>query len=79
MVDGKVINHELVWRNAELVRAEGRTGILLRIRTGLCWLPPAPRYRRIRYDNFMFIENKSFIRICMVWDLNKSRISEEHH
>jgi hypothetical protein len=32
-VDGKVINHELVWRNAERDRAEGGTGILFRNRT----------------------------------------------
>jgi hypothetical protein len=35
VVDGKVINRELVWRNAERDRAEGGTGILLRIMTGL--------------------------------------------
>jgi hypothetical protein len=33
VVDGKVINLELVWRNAERDRAEGGTGILLSIRT----------------------------------------------
>jgi hypothetical protein len=32
-VDGKVINRELVWRNAERDSAEGGTGILLRIST----------------------------------------------
>jgi hypothetical protein len=32
-VDGKVINRELVWRNAERDLAEGGTGILLNIRT----------------------------------------------
>jgi hypothetical protein len=31
--DGKVINRELVWRNAERDRAEGGTGMLLRIGT----------------------------------------------
>jgi hypothetical protein len=34
-VDGKVVNRELVWRNDERDRAEGRTGILLHIRTGM--------------------------------------------
>jgi hypothetical protein len=33
VVDGKVINRELVWRNAERDRAEGGSGILFRIRT----------------------------------------------
>jgi hypothetical protein len=33
VVDGKIINRELVWRKAERDRAEGGTGILLRIRT----------------------------------------------
>jgi hypothetical protein len=38
VVDGKVINRELVWGNAE-----GGTGILLRISTsGLCLLPSSP-------------------------------------
>jgi hypothetical protein len=32
-VDGKVINRELVWRNAEQNSVEGVTGILLRNRT----------------------------------------------
>jgi hypothetical protein len=32
VVDGKVINRELVWRNTERDRAEGGVGILLRIR-----------------------------------------------
>jgi hypothetical protein len=36
-------------------------------------------YLRMCYDNFMFLENKSFIGICMTRDLNKSRISEEYH
>jgi hypothetical protein len=33
VADGKVINRELVWRNTEQDRAEGGTGILLRIGT----------------------------------------------
>jgi hypothetical protein len=33
VVDGKAINPELVWRNAERDRVEGGTGILLHIRT----------------------------------------------
>jgi hypothetical protein len=35
VVDGKVINRELVWRNGERDRAEGGTGILLGIMTAL--------------------------------------------
>jgi hypothetical protein len=57
-VDGKVINHELVWRNAERDRAEGGTGILLRIRTevyvGCLQLLQANAGIS---DNFMFIED----------------------
>jgi hypothetical protein len=33
VVDGKVINRELVCRNVERHRVEGGTGVLLRIRT----------------------------------------------
>jgi hypothetical protein len=36
VVDGKVINRELVWRNAEQDRAARGTGILLRVRTEVC-------------------------------------------
>jgi hypothetical protein len=53
VVDSKVVNCQLVWRNAERDRAEGGTGILLRIMTEVfVWV-----YLGIRYDNFMFIEN----------------------
>jgi hypothetical protein len=33
VVDGKVINRELVWRNAEPDRADGGTGFLLPFNT----------------------------------------------
>jgi hypothetical protein len=42
VVDGKVINRELVLRNAERDHAEGGAGIVLRIKTEVvCWLPQA--------------------------------------
>jgi hypothetical protein len=65
VVDGKVINCELVWRNAERDRAEGGTGIH-RIRTevyvGCSQLLQAnvrvsSNALKKRYDNFIFIEN----------------------
>jgi hypothetical protein len=60
-VDGKVINRKLVWRNAERDRAEGGTGILLHIRTRMLVALSSSRltwgYFRIRYGNFIFIEN----------------------
>jgi hypothetical protein len=53
-VDGKVINRELAWRNAD------RDRIRLRFVLGaLSSSRLTRRYLRyvIRYDNFMFIEN----------------------
>jgi hypothetical protein len=62
VVDGKVINRELVWRNSGGDRAEGGNGILLRIWAEVyvgCpqLLQANAGYLRLRYDNFMFIEN----------------------
>jgi hypothetical protein len=58
VVDGKVINRELVLRNAERDHAEGGAGIVLRIKTEVYVGCPRlrRRYLRIRYDNFVFIE-----------------------
>jgi hypothetical protein len=59
VVDGKVINRELVWRNAERDFAEGGTDFILGMFMLVALSSSRPRggYLRILYDNFMFIEN----------------------
>jgi hypothetical protein len=78
VVDAKVITRELVLRNAERDCAEGGTGIPLctSIRRIMLVALSSSRltrgYLRIRYDNFMFIEIYSYIRICRIRDLEES-------
>jgi hypothetical protein len=63
VVVGKVINRELGWRNVEretVLKEELAFYFVLELRFMLVTLSSSRltrRYLRIRYDNFMFIEN----------------------